>query len=172
MVICYPVSYEETTTFIPDYWNRKKLTAINLLQIAWWDETQRHCKIGGVSGSNNCYPTFPRNNEGLYDPEGNYSSTTITQLKMKYQNEARFCLGVTAIKHNDGNGMEELVGHQLIPFVYSNKVILSIKDWKKKEIHEISRIKKLSKNNYWCSSNPVQNALYLDDSDKKLMPSE
>lgn len=75
---------------------------------------------------------------------------------------------MAAIKQNDGDGMEELVGHQLKPFVYSNKVILSIKDWKKKELQEITRVKKLSKNSYWCSSNRVEHALYLDDSVNKI----
>jgi hypothetical protein len=153
-------------TFIPDYWNSEKLTPINLSQIAWWDETHRRCKIGGIAGVNDCYPTFPRNKEGYYDPNGEYSTTIITQLKVKYQKEARFCLGVAAIKQ-DGNDNNNLVGRRLKPFVYSNKVILSIKDWKKKELQEISRVKNLSKSSYWCSYNRLENCLYLDDKIEK-----
>jgi hypothetical protein len=65
-------------------------------------------------------------------------------LKVKYEKEARFCLGVAAVvSANDDNKLE---GKRLLPFVYTNKVILSIKDWKKKELQEINRIKNLEKN--------------------------
>jgi hypothetical protein len=37
----------------------------------------------------------------------------------------------------------------LAAFVHSNKVIMLIKDWKKKELQEINRIKNLEGNNYW-----------------------
>jgi hypothetical protein len=77
------------------------LSAINLLQIACWDETHHHCKIGGISGTIKCYPTLPRSKEGIYDPEGKFTTATVTQLKVKYQKEAQFCLGVAAIKPDD-----------------------------------------------------------------------
>jgi hypothetical protein len=113
-------------TFIPDYWNSDLLTAINLSQVAWWDEIHRRCKIGGVSAANDCFPTCIHNKDGALDHNGEYSTKVITQLKVKYQKKTRLCLGVAAVQED--NDDSKLEGKRLKPFVYSNKVILSSKD--------------------------------------------
>jgi hypothetical protein len=156
-------------TFIPDYWDKKQLTAIKLSQIAWWDETHRKCTIGGLSGAKEYFLKFPRNESGSFDPKGSYSTELVTQLKVKYCQEARLCLGVVALPkfNSPSNGIDnnetELVGKRLKPFVYSGKVILSISDWKKKEAAEIRRIKNLQRNPSWVLSIRPINSLYLDD---------
>jgi hypothetical protein len=108
-------------TFNPDYWNSDLLTAINLSQVAWWDETHRPCKIGGVSAANDCFPTFRLNKDGALDPNGEYSTKLVTQLKVKYQKETRLFLGVAAVQGDNDDG--KLEGERLKPFVYSNKAI-------------------------------------------------
>jgi hypothetical protein len=62
-------------------------------------------------------------------------------LKVKYKKEALFCLGVAAVMSAKNNN--KLKGKRLLPFVYTNKVILSIKYRKKKELQESNCIKKL-----------------------------
>jgi hypothetical protein len=154
-------------TFIPDYWNKSKLSAINL---SHKKETHQKCTIGGLSGAREHFLKFPRNENGELDINGTYSSTIVTQLKVKYAKEARLCLGVAGIP-KDGlksngivhNNEPKLQGCRLKPFIYSNKVILTIKEWKKKEEAEIKRIKSLNMNSYWLSSNRSSNQLYLDD---------
>lgn len=134
-------------TFIPDYWNTKNLTAIKLSQIAWWDETHRKCTIGGLSGAKEYFLKFPRDEKGSYDPKGMDSNELVTQLKVKYCQETRICLGVVALpKFNvPSNGIDnndtELIGKRLKPFVYSGKVILSISDWKKKRLPKFTVLK-------------------------------
>jgi hypothetical protein len=64
--------------------------------------------------------------------------------------------------------LEDLEGKRLPAFVYSNKVILSIKDWKKRETQEINRIKNLEKNRYWCTNNRLINVLYINDTIDKI----
>jgi hypothetical protein len=53
-------------TFVPDYWNTSKLAAINLSQIAWWDETHRRCSIGGIGGRK-FYLKFPRDANEIFN---------------------------------------------------------------------------------------------------------
>jgi hypothetical protein len=99
------------------------------------------------------------------------------QLKVKYVNEARLCLGVAtipAIPTDDNTTSNELettkskVGVRLKPFVYSGKVILSIKDWNKKVAHEIHRVKNLERNPFWVVSNRPSHSLYLNDNVKHI----
>jgi hypothetical protein len=114
-------------TYIPEYWYSTKLTAINLCQVAWWDETHRKCCIGD----------------------------NINQLAHKNIN--------CNIVNNNKPKINKLEGKRLPAIVYSNKVILSIRDWKKRELKEKSRIKNLAKNSYRCTTNRLNNSLYNND---------
>jgi hypothetical protein len=89
---------------------------------------------------------------GEYDPDGKYKKLIIAQLNVKYQKEACLCLGVASVVENNNTNNNtnaennnQLVGKQLALIFYSNKVILLIKNWKKKEVQENARVKRLEK---------------------------
>jgi hypothetical protein len=65
---------------------------------------------------------------------------------------------------NNKPEFDKLEGKLLSAFVYSNKVILSMRYWKKRKLQEISRMKNLAKNSYWFTTNRLINYLYVNDS--------
>lgn len=95
---------------------------------------------------------------------GTYSEKDIQVLNVKYEKEVRVCCGSAIYEDEDGN----LQGKCLEPFVYSQKVLLSIKDWLLKEKNEIKRVKGLESNAFWVLSQREQGKLYRDDELTKL----
>jgi hypothetical protein len=94
----------------------------------------------------------------------NTKSWQLLNWKWSTKKEAFLCLGVAAVVENNNttnntnaDNNNQLVGKQLAPFIYSNKEILSIKDWKKKAVQEIARIKRFEKSNFWCTLNQSEN---------------
>ena len=67
-------------------------------------------------------------------------------MKVKFDNEVRLSLGVAMVKLIDGT----VVGLRAKPFVYSSKILLSIKDHNLRRKTEMDRVKNLQGNNsHW-----------------------
>jgi hypothetical protein len=62
-------------------------------------------------------------------------------LNVKYEKEVRLCLGCALV--SDTQRGEE--GRRAVPFDYSGKVILSLKDWNARVATEIARINRCHK---------------------------
>ncbi|KAL7554754.1 hypothetical protein ACHAWF_018297 [Thalassiosira exigua] len=158
---------------IPECFDKDKLREefpLYLDAIGWWDEVHKKCHIGDRRETATEHVQFPRDDNGRYHPEGHYSEEPKgVALKVKYENEGRFCPGVAII---DGEGK------RLKFFNYSQKKIISISDWNKAVAAELARVSKLKPGNKdhsaWVESNVDPFKLYLDSplvkvgADKKL----
>jgi hypothetical protein len=129
---------------IPDKFNVLKLTKVSINQIAFWDETHKKVRVGQVGANGMKYQVrFRRDDDGKVNADnGSCIAEEGSQLKMKYAEEVRLCLGVVKVKLDDGT--EE--GKRLPVFDYSGKVILTIKDYERKVAEEIQRVSNLQGN--------------------------
>jgi hypothetical protein len=148
---------------IPDKFDLAKLTKVSINQVAFWDETHKKVRVGQVTANGMDYQVrFRRDESGKLDIEnGTYISKEGTQLKMKYAEEVRLCLGVVKVKLDDGTH----VGKRLPVFDYSGKVILSIKDYAKQIAEEIQRVRNLQGNGGgWVESSRLAGQLWESES--------
>ena len=106
---------------VPDYFKVDKLTKVLLDQIVWWDETHKKVLVGrqGV-GSVDFQIQFYRDENGKLDLEGGTidESKRMFQMKFKYDDEARFCLGCAMVE-SDG----DMVGVRCEMFDYTGKLV-------------------------------------------------
>jgi hypothetical protein len=128
-----------------DHFDKSKMPTLTPEQIGWWDETQRKCVIGGMAKNStgddvrNCVK-FPRDINGNIDlVNGTYSEEHNSELKVKFEQEIRLCLGCAVVEK--GN---EVRGVRLLSFDYSGKTILTIKGWNARANTEIRHVKNLS----------------------------
>ena len=149
---------------IKDCFNSAKMDSLNICQIAWWDETHRKCVINGAGREIEFTIKFKRDADGKLDVKnGKYSDEETFELKVKFGQEIRLCLGcsVKAVKTDEGNTK---VGVRLKPFDYSGKTILTIKDWNARTKDEIARVQNLSdKLGLWVIDPRKPGALYRND---------
>ncbi|GFH53203.1 hypothetical protein CTEN210_09679 [Chaetoceros tenuissimus] len=103
--------------------------------------------------------TFPHDENGKLDFEnGSYDEVELCTLKCKYNEEVRLSLGV--VKNSQSSG------ENLAPFVYTNKTLISERDWKKKEKEAIERVLQLEnpKNGGWIVVDPsTEGKIYQND---------
>ena len=86
---------------IPDKFNSEKLTKLFPEQIVWWDESHWKCVIGGNNvNSQGDTVQFKRDSTGKLSPNGEYAEKP-TKLDVKYEEEARFCLGVGVVAYDN-----------------------------------------------------------------------
>ena len=90
---------------------------------------------------------------------GRCSDEEVCVLNVKHENEVRPCLGA-AMKQMDDGACE---GKILDPFDHSGKVLLLLKDWKKKEDEEVRRVKSLNRHPFWTKSKREEGKLHLND---------
>ena len=123
----------------PPCFDIANLPQVHLSQIVAWDETHKDCKIGyGRVGAAKRQVRFPRNEFGIYDPNGQLAPPK-TYVKMKYTKQARFSFGCATVETLDG----DLVGMRCDHFTYSGKWINTIEDYEKLQNQEINRVKAL-----------------------------
>jgi len=151
---------------VPPYFDEEKLRPykIQVKHIAWWDETHRKCTIGSATAQagRKLQFKFKRNEFGQIDlKNGTFSDDDKVELKVKFPQEVRLCLGVASNPDVDGNDQ----GIMLKPFDYSGKVVLTIKDYNAKMDAEMGRIRKLTggKGAGWIVSERDEDELYCDD---------
>jgi hypothetical protein len=95
-----------------------KMQSLTPQQVAWWDETHRKCVISGQRAGATHYIRFPRTTEGKLDLEaGEYDSSEVSWVNVKYEKEVRLCLGCGIREEADGT----TVGVCAKPFCYSGK---------------------------------------------------
>ena len=101
---------------------------------------------------------FPRAPDGTIDlVNGKYRRSKPINMKVKYEKEIRFALGVAMIKRSDG-----LVSGQWLPdFYYKGKTIIPHSDWERKVRDEINRVKNLKQKGRWCKTS--RTGLYEED---------
>jgi hypothetical protein len=130
---------------IPEKFNPENLgPQLAISQIVFWDETHKKVVVGKSGtrrGNTNVECRFKRNENGKLDPDGTRADPK-SLLKMKHAEEVRLCLGVAQVEREDG----AIEGRRAVPFDCSGKVVLSMKDWSKKEKEEILRVKNLQGN--------------------------
>jgi hypothetical protein len=126
------------TDDVPDYFNKEKLPVLDQFQTAYWDETHKKCDAGGTSSKLTYHVKFPRDNNGKLDLSG-----AGTYWKVKYESEVRLALGVAKVKLQNG----EVEGRRAKPFVYSGKLLLSLKDFYIRRNLEIKRVRSLTGSN-------------------------
>jgi hypothetical protein len=149
----------------PAYFDIRKLGSLSINQIGFWDETHKKCIIGEAAGKDFCF-IFPRDENGKIKIDGGvYTETTKSQMNVKYENEVRLALGCGVVEKNG----EEIAGRACDPFVYSSKVMITIKDRNKKRLLEMERVKGLKTGGRrWVVDNRVEGTLYRNDPVTKL----
>ncbi len=146
---------------IPSKVDAAKLTKVSINQVAFWDETHKKVRVGQVTANGLDYQVrFHRDENGKIDKNGTCIAKAGSQLKMKYAEEVRLCLGVVKLKLEDGT----TVGRRLPLFDYSGKVILSIKDDSKKIEEEIDRVRNCRAMGGWIESNHIAGQLWESES--------
>lgn len=109
---------------------------------------------------------FLRNKDGKVVKEnGEYRSEQTKVLKVKYEKEARFCLGV-AMKI-DADGKEH--GCRLPPFNYTQKKVITLTETSIKVKAEVAKVKGMPRESKQWMSNPREDGvLYLNDPVTKI----
>ena len=159
------------TEQVPDCFDVTKLNCLDKDQAAWWDETHRSCNpgAGGIAGgARTTFLRFHRDENGRLDPNGTLSDSEKTFVNCKYTEEVRLSLGCATVTPVDATTGAKLPreGRRCIPFDYSAKTILTIKDYKGKQQKEMSRVKGLTGHGGgWVQKPPGWEAgqLYYDD---------
>jgi hypothetical protein len=151
---------------VPDWYRRDKMQALDIDQCAWFDECHKKCHIGDcvAEGANEEYLVFPRNEAGKIDLlNGTYASEDRIKMKVKYAKEARFCFGCAVVTRKD-DPTNKRIGRRCEPFDYSEKTLLSIKEFGARQKTEISRVKSLSSGGEWVFDPRPKGRIYQYDS--------
>eukprot|EP00957_Ditylum_brightwellii_P113744 8672309-Ditylum_brightwellii.AAC.1 len=89
---------------------------------------------------------FAQNAHGkVVTEDDSYLNRTLTRTIPKYETESHFLLGVAAVPLEDGR----MVGWQLKLFVYTNKKVVSHKDWEEPVHMEVLRVRRGGSKNKW-----------------------
>jgi len=139
---------------IPACFDFAKLTPLSINQIAFWDETHRKCNLGDVGGHGILY-RYPRNEEGQLDLENGTYAEEKAQVKAKYENECRLCIGVAAVDDSSGVRLEA--------FDYTGKKIVTRKVYEKARESAMKAVQQGGKSHHWCPSAREAGKVYTDD---------
>ena len=109
---------------------------------------------------------FLRNKDGKVVKEnGEYRSEQTKVLKVKYEKEARFCLGVAMKIDEDGKEY----ACRLSIFNYTQKKVITLTETSSKINSEVARVKAMSRESkQWMSHPREDGVLYLDDPVSKI----
>ena len=80
---------------------------------------------------------FPRDTDGNYDKNRTCNDGTIKEYTFKYNTQVRLLLGCAQKRGDEGT----LVGWRLPAFDYTQKKMISVNGFNKKEKIEVSRVK-------------------------------
>jgi hypothetical protein len=120
-------------------------------RFATWDESHRKVQPGSASEKSQAVTnrdthfSFPRDLNGKLNlDDGKYLEEVPTSMKCKYTEEFRLCVGVAVVTPLDTNGSPmKPIGKRILPFDYSQTVLLSISDYETKIRAEIERVRNL-----------------------------
>ena len=158
-----PAHDEDLPDPLPDWLDPEKLAErgfmLSINQIAFWDETHQKCKIGGTGTARDRTLRFKRDENGKLDKNGKLADTT-KRLKVKYEKEGWFGLGVAATKSSP---VSDPLGQRILAYDYSGKTLISLNERDAKRREEITRVKNLKGGLPWVVSNREEGQLFLDD---------
>ena len=131
---------------IPNEFDPDDLPKIILNQVVFFDEMHMN-QEGGLVYKTKYQVRFPRDDQGRYSPlSPSNPNPTYAPLKnkprYKYTQQARFCLGLAAIRTIDGR----IVGKRSVVFGYLQQRLISIGEYKKKQ----TRWTTPQKRQLWC----------------------
>ena len=113
-------------------------------QLVLFDEVhvKQVCGPPSTSRVNECNVLFPRNAEGkVYVKRGVYETNNKpNRATFKYEQEGRFCLGVSNVEIKDGT----ITGKRFTVFDYTENKIFTIDSYKKEILNEFSGIMNLT----------------------------
>jgi hypothetical protein len=156
---------DKDTGVVPDWYDIQKMQAISVDQCAWFDECHKKCHIGDATaeGTNHEYLVFPRDASGKIDLiNGEYAKEDKILMKVKYSKEARFCFGCAVVTRTQDPSTR--IGLRCNPFDYSEKLLLSIKEYESRRRTEINRVKALvGTRGGWVKDTRPEGQVYQDD---------
>ena len=151
---------------------------ISIYDLIMWDETHRQCAAGtgdgeslAVTSSRTYISQFPRDEIGKLDFEnGVYSTLNISQVKVKFANEARFSFGCTVNNTIDPvTGEETKIGLRCNIFSYTGKLMVTIKRYEKEKQTCIDHVRKLPSGGEWRHKpEGTADKVYKDDPADKV----
>ena len=149
---------------IEDMFNPEKLQKFEITQVAWWDETHKESDLKNMHGALGLdyveRTKRDKNGNPVVCETGIETEIVAIDMKVKYQTEGRFALGVAVIEKEDG--VKE--GVRINMFDYTNKTIICHADWTKKVKEEIDRVKNLQRGTKgWVQSSREDGNLYMND---------
>ncbi len=80
---------------------------IHIECVHWWDESHKKQRIGKVKNGSSIEYQFPRDEDGKLDLLHGHLSKRGTELKMKYEKEARFSTGMCLRLDCDGEVVKD-----------------------------------------------------------------
>jgi hypothetical protein len=93
-----------------------------------------------------------------------FSTECMTEMRCKYVDGMRKSFGVAMVIPLDSEGNKLPVeGRKAGPFDYSDKILVSLKDWREKVEKEIANVRHLEHGGEWVTSSREPGKLYLDD---------
>eukprot|EP00536_Pseudo-nitzschia_multiseries_P013397 jgi/Psemu1/35149/gm1.35149_g len=144
------------------------LSPLKLSRIVWFDEIHKQCHIG-QSGSRigpgrpNVAISFKRNEFGKLDPNGEYAASDKSVLQVKYEREARFCLGVFMTDDDKGHRVDEI-------FEYTEKKLITRPEREKLRLQVIAYAKtqKGMPSKVWIRDDRPPGAIYGNESVQQI----
>jgi hypothetical protein len=145
---------ETIPTPLPDCYNKDKLIMFDLKRTLWFDEHHREAVIGTDGIKSETQTLFPRDEHGDIDLEHGEYKEAKQKLKMKYNDEARFCFGCC------WDGTKGILCKE---FVYTGQMIVVESQYKKYIEEEIKRVKNNSKGGAYWIHNRRDGRVWSDD---------
>ena len=168
-----PVELKNADGTWPDCFNKSKLSPIDIRCVQWWDETHKKQRVGRVRGNTRLQYQFPRFANGGVAPNGGSLPPRKTELKMKYEKEARFMTGMCLKLKADGNiatetdpadaSKERYLGTCLPIFEYLEQNIVSSKGYHTVRDKKIDEPKSASDKSRWVEKTRVKGLKYMGD---------
>eukprot|EP00536_Pseudo-nitzschia_multiseries_P014531 jgi/Psemu1/39043/gm1.39043_g len=121
------------------------LSPLKLSQIVWFDKIHKQCHIGQSGscigpGRPNVAISFKRNEFGKLDPNGEYAASDKSVLQVKYEREARFCLGVFMTDDDKGIPSKVWIRDDRPPgAIYGNESVQQIPKLKGKMFEKLQQ---------------------------------
>ena len=158
---------------IPPGFDPRLLPKLSRNQVVFFDETHIE-QEGGLVTTTGYQIRFPRDENGRYCPASGQTPLPVfaalgTKSAFKYAGQSRLCLGVAAVRLHDGS----VVGRKSRVFDYTNRRLISLKEWHKRIKEEINRVRSLKTNgkrSKWIDNMDPNNKkeVWQDDSIDKL----
>lgn len=122
----------------------------------------KKCHISNFSDGKKLQTQFPRDGNGMYDPDGEYREEGLVFLNVKFPKEARLCLGV-ALNEGDEEDQQRH-GHRLEAFDYTEMTVITKKESDDRIDKAIAQVKSLPRaTKAWLINPRKKGAIYHND---------